>query len=92
MSRHDVCNVTGMQLDVEEVDLEELAETVRRRSEGALVGSISGRSTMRDIVAMHLGCSLLEAEQLVDTMISRGYAELVRDEDGRQFWRIAKGD
>jgi len=81
-----------MQLDVEAIDLEQLAEVVRERSEGALVGPISGRSTMRDIVVMHLDCSLLEAEQLVDTMISRGYAELVREADGRQIWRIAKGD
>jgi hypothetical protein len=81
-----------MQFDVEDVDLEKLAEVVRQRSEGALVGAITGRSIARDIVALHLGCSLLEAEQLVDTMISRGFARLERAEDGRQVWRITKGD
>lgn len=80
-----------MHLDVEEIDLEKLADAVKRRSEGQLFGSISGRSIVRDIVAAHLGCSLLEAEQLVDTMISRGFARLERDDEGRQFWRMTKG-
>ncbi len=81
-----------MQLDVEQVDLEKLAEVVRRRSEGPLVGAITGRSIARDIVAAYLECSLLEAAQLVDTMISRGFARLERDGDGRQVWLITKGD
>ncbi len=90
--RHSVCNAIGMQFDVEQVDLEQLADVVRQRSEGPLIGAISGRSIARDIVATHLGCSLLEAEQLVDTMISRGFVRLERDEDGRQVWLITKGN
>lgn len=84
-----------MQLDVEEVDLAKLAEVVKQRCEGPLplFGTITGRSIVRDIVASHLGCSLLEAEQLVDTMIARGYARLERDDEDRELWRITtKGD
>lgn len=88
---HEVCIANGMQLDLEEIDLEKLAEVVKRRAEGPLVGAITGRSIVRDIVAAHLGCSLLQAEQLVDTMIARGFARLERDDEGRQFWRMTKG-
>ena len=89
--RLEVCIADGMQLDVEEIDLEKLAEVVKRRSEGPLFGAITGRSIVRDIVAAHLGCSLLEAEQLVDTMVARGFARLERDDEGRQLWRMTKG-
>jgi len=81
-----------MEVDVEDIDLEKLAEVVRRRCEGPLFDTIVGRSIVRDIVASHLGCSLLVAEQLVDTMISRGFARLEHDDEGREVWRMAKGD
>lgn len=84
--------LAGMHLDVEEIDLEKLAEVVKRRCEGPLFDTIMGRSIVRDIVAAHLGCSLLVAEQLVDTMISRGFARLEHDSEGRDVWRMTKGD
>jgi len=64
-------------LDVEQVDLAELVEILRGR-ETELVGSLTGRSRMRDIVAEHLDCSMLEAEQLVDTLIAQGFVHLER--------------
>ena len=54
-------------------------------------GEIAGRSKMRDLVAAHLGCSLLEAEELVDTLIARGFARLERDPEGRVGWRPMMG-
>jgi len=80
-----------MKLDVEEIDLARLAEAVGRCAEGPLEGAIVGRSIVRDIVANHLGCSMLEAEQLVDTLIARGFARLERDSEGRELWRVTRG-
>lgn len=80
-----------MKLDVEAVDLAKLAQVVRRRCEGPLIGSITGRSIVRDIVADHLDCSMLEAEEIVDTMVARGFARLERDSEGRDVWRVTKG-
>jgi hypothetical protein len=77
-----------MKLDVESIDLAQLARDVMRRCEAPLVGPLTGRSQLRDIVAGHLGCSLLEAEELVDTMIARGFARLEPDGEGREVWRV----
>jgi hypothetical protein len=57
-----------------------------RRCEAPLVGPPTGRSQLRDIVAEHLRCSLLEAEELVDTMVARGLARLEPDDEGREVW------
>lgn len=77
-------------LDVEQVDLAELLSLLRAHHT-ELAGELTGRSKMRDLVAGHLGCSLLEAEVLVDTLIARGFARLVRDPEGRVGWRPATG-
>jgi hypothetical protein len=78
------------RLDVEQVDLAELLAILRHR-ENDLEESLAGRSLMRDIVAAHLGCSMLEAENLVDTLIARGFAHLERDSEGRERWRLSMG-
>jgi hypothetical protein len=75
-------------LDVEQVDLAELTEVLRER-EPELGGSLDGRSRMRDIVAAHLDCSMLEAETVVDTLIAQGFAHLEQDPEGREGWRLA---
>jgi len=75
-------------LNVETVDLSELARAVGQGVDSPLEGAIVGRTQIRDLVATHLACSLLEAEQLVDTMVSRGFARLEREPDGREFWRL----
>jgi hypothetical protein len=75
-------------LDVEQVDLAELVEMLRGH-EVELVGSLTGRSRMRDLVAQRLDCSMLEAETLVDTLIAQGFAHLEHDPEGREGWRLA---
>jgi hypothetical protein len=77
-----------MRFAIEEVDLAELAQTLREKLAGmTLEDSVLGRTLLRDAVADHLGCSILEAERTVDTMIARGF--LFYDEqaaDGAGAW------
>jgi hypothetical protein len=74
-------------LDVEQVDLVELRDMLRGH-EPELAGNLEGRSLMRDIVADQLGCSMVEAENLVDTLVARGYAQLAHDPEGREGWKL----
>lgn len=78
------------KLDVEQIDLADLMMILRDR-ETELGGDLAGRSNMRDLLVAHLSCSMLEAEELVDTLIARGFAHLERDDEGREGWRIAMG-
>ena len=78
-------------LDVEQIDLAELTDVLRPH-EVELEDDLAGRSRMRDVVAAHLGCSLLEAENLVDTLVLRGFAQLEQDPEGRTFWRLRAGN
>lgn len=80
------------KLDIDAIDLKTLSERVREAMEGTpLEGPVTGRSVVRDVVAAHLACSMLEAEEVVDTMIARGWARLETAEDGREVWRIERG-
>jgi hypothetical protein len=77
----------------EEVDLAELAGDLRVRfADLPPSGYVLGRSEIRDVVVELLGCSQLQAEQLVDTMISLGYVRFEgspSDEvDEMQPWRF----
>ncbi len=66
---------------IEDVDLMEVAERLRRHiPEGEPpVGYLRGRSYFRDVLAHELGCSELEAEELVDTLEMNGYLKFVGD-------------
>jgi hypothetical protein len=75
-------------LDVEQVDLAELCGVLRAH-ESELSGALEGRAVMRDIVADRLGCSALEAETLVDTLVLRGYARLAHDPELGEGWLLA---
>ncbi len=58
----------------EEVDLAQLADALRRTfANYPPVGYLPGRTALRDAVVDELKCSQLEAEQLIDTMISHGF-------------------
>lgn len=58
----------------ESIDLAELSfELGQHFDERAPVGYLEGRTILRDLVVDDLGCSELEAEELVDTMIARGF-------------------
>lgn len=61
-------------MQLEDVDLETLAGSLRDRTPlGEPRGYLRGKSALRDLVVSILGCSELEAEDLVETMESRGY-------------------
>ncbi len=80
-----------MVFSPEEVDLAALARALAARFRSAPPrGYVTGRSEIRDAVVEALGCSQLQAEELVDTMASLGYACFEgspRDEvDAMQPW------
>jgi hypothetical protein len=66
---------------MEDVDLMELAERLRRHiPEGEPpVGYLRGRSYFRDVLVHELRCSELEAESLVDTLEMNGYLRFEGD-------------
>jgi hypothetical protein len=58
----------------EETDLARVASDLVHAFVGrAPTGYLPGRTAFRDAVASSLSCSQLEAEQIVDTMMSRGF-------------------
>jgi competence protein ComEC len=66
---------------IEDIDLMDVAERLRRHiPEGEPpVGYLRGRSYFRDVLAHELGCSELEAEELVDTLEMNGYLRFTGD-------------
>jgi competence protein ComEC len=66
---------------IDHVDLAELAERIQRHipPNEPPVGYLRGRSYFRDVVAHELGCSELEAEELVDTLEMNGYLRFEGD-------------
>ena len=79
----------GHEIDVENVDLAELASFLEQRCAGVeLEGYVVGRTTLRDAVAERLDCSQLVAESIVDTMVARGILQLEEKEGAVRFWRI----
>ncbi|HKU36646.1 MAG TPA: hypothetical protein VJR89_00830 [Polyangiales bacterium] len=79
-------------MDIERVDiaalLRFLATTFR---DAPPQGEVVGRSQLRDAVTAELGCSQLQAEQLVDTLVMRGCLRLSRAPGELPFWRIVPG-
>jgi hypothetical protein len=68
------------RLPVEDVDLAALTEGLRRRfSEVPPVGYLEGRTALRDAVQSALACSQLEAEDLVETLVARGFVRYEGD-------------
>jgi hypothetical protein len=72
-----------MSLDAESVDLLELSLWLERRiaESPASGGFLQGKTRMRDAVASKLGCSELEAEQVTDTLVARGFVRFLSDDD-----------
>ncbi len=59
---------------IDDVDLAELANALREKAPpGEPKGYLRGKATLRDLVVSILGCSELEAEDLVETLELRGY-------------------
>lgn len=83
-----------MDVDIESIDLALLAAEISAIFGGVSPeGYLSGRTALRDAVAERLGCSDTTAENIVETMISRGFVRFEGDptstssEDDR--WVIA---
>jgi hypothetical protein len=62
-------------LDVEAIDLLSLSQRLSELlpEDSVLENYMEGKTRLRDLVVLELGCSALEAEQIVDTMVSRGF-------------------
>jgi hypothetical protein len=74
--------------DPERVDLALLTAHLRATFVEAPEGPVAGRTMLRDAVAVHLACSALEAEQVVDTLIQRGFVRSETTPEGRSAWRF----
>lgn len=76
---------------IEDIDLAELARFLRENVPATWRrGTLDGRTAIRDAVASHLGCSALIAENVVDTMVARGFLGLegaVGDSEG-PTWNV----
>ena len=58
----------------EDIDLNELRRKLAAKFSGAApAGYVRGKGDLRAAVVAILGCSQLEAEQLVDTLEARGF-------------------
>jgi hypothetical protein len=79
------------QLAVEDVDLATLTESLRERFTGARpLGYLEGRTALRDAAALELECSELEAEDIIETLVARGFIRYEGDpqaelDDGRAW-------
>ena len=71
-------------LRIEEIDLAALAEDLRRFYwDDPPVGYLRGRTAFRDAIALRLGCSAVEAEDLMDTLEARGFLQFGGDPSER---------
>ena len=83
-------------LDVEDVDLARLAESIRGRLGARLEASyLRGKSILRDAVVAELACSEVTAEELVETMELNGFVRFphLADETHpatRRPWEIGR--
>src|SRR4051812_37181033 len=58
----------------EDIDLAAVATGLREVfGDAPPLGFLQGRTALRDAVAVQLDCSLLQAEEVVDTMVSGGF-------------------
>jgi len=65
---------TNMIASEETIDLADIAaELAAIFAGGPPLGYVPGRTVMRDAVVSKLDCSQLQAEEIVDTMIARGF-------------------
>jgi hypothetical protein len=63
-----------MKFYLADTDLAQLAKEIRRAfADSPPVGYLPGKTVFRDFVMTKLQCSMLEAEEIVDTMALRGF-------------------
>jgi hypothetical protein len=71
-------------IPVDDIDLARLArELLQDLGHHAAEGYLRGKTELRDLVVRRLGCSALEAEELVDTMELRGFLRFDGDPSTR---------
>ena len=72
-------------MDIERIDLEQLARLIQQHIPPGdpPVGYLRGRSYFRDVITHELGCSDLEAEELVDTLEMNGFLRFEGDPSER---------
>lgn len=77
------------RLYVEGVDLKRLAMFLSRSLDGgSALGVVVGLTLLRDLVAGHLACSLLEAERIMDTMVARGFVVRTEGAGEPSMWSL----
>lgn len=72
-------------MSLDDVDLADLAQRIRGHIPAGEppVGYLRGRSYFRDVITHELGCSDLEAEELVDTLEMNGFLRFEGDPSER---------
>ncbi len=84
-------------MDIDNLDLADVAERIQRHIPATEppVGYLRGRSYFRDVLVHELGCSELEAEELVDTLEMNGYLRFEGDPSRRSQaesrWEVLPG-
>lgn len=78
------------RFEPESIDLDALRSSLHQRCGAYVEGEVVGRTRLRDEVVDELTCSMLEAERIVDTMISRGFLRKQTASDGRVGWSTVK--
>jgi hypothetical protein len=78
------------RFDPDSLDLAQITRSLRVSCGAFVEGAIVGRTLLRDQIADQVGCSLLVAEQIVDTLILRGFLLQSESLDGRTGWQIGR--
>jgi hypothetical protein len=79
-----------MTLDPEQIDLLSLTQRLAAElGSQAVPGSyLVGKTTIRDLLLTFYGCSELEAEQLVDTLIAQGFLRFRTARETEDGWLL----
>jgi hypothetical protein len=80
------------RFDPESVNLATLARHLEQTIGGFITGSVVGRTRIRDEVVRRLGVSQRQGEQIVDTLVARGFLVLQSKLDGLQYWEFGRSD
>lgn len=77
-------------LNPEEIDLLQLVRRLAADLDSeAVPGSyLEGKTAVRDRLLLYFGCSELEAEQVVDTMVARGFLRFFSAPESEGGWQL----
>jgi hypothetical protein len=79
------------RFDPESVDLARVARALEATLGFRPVGAIVGRTHLRDAVVREFACSQLEGEQIIDTMVARGFLRQRQGPGGVIDWEMGDG-